>query len=102
MSAYPLVKYSLVKQCLQDFEQTLDDNHEMALAFPDYGGPFVLYATRSGGDTFIAFELLSDNGEIFTVVQNYSQLNFAVFSKLKANLEAPRDERDFLLTKKAN
>lgn len=101
MSAYPLVKYSLVKQCLQDFEQTLDDNHEMALAFPDYGGPFVLYATRSGGDTFIAFELLSDNGEIFTVVQNYSQLNFTVFSKLKANLEAPPRRAGFFVDEKS-
>ena len=76
-------------------KKTLDENHEIALTFPEHGGPFVLDATRSGGNEFIAFELLFDTGEKFTVIQTYSHVNFAVSSKLKANFEVPARRAGF-------
>ena len=75
--------YSLIVNYLKAFEQTLDDNHEVWITFPDYNSSFLLSATLTGGDMFIAFELLSDDGKSCSVIQNYSQLNFAVFSKPK-------------------
>lgn len=77
-------KYSLIVEYLKAFEQTLDDNHEVWITFPDYDCSFLLQATENGKDEFIAFELLSKANEYFAVIQHYSQLNFAVFSKEKA------------------
>lgn len=69
----------------------------MALTFPEYGGPFVLYQTRSGADDFIAFELLSDSGENFTVIQDCSHVNFAISPKLKADLNTPPRRAGFIV-----
>ena len=74
-------KYALIVQYLKNFEQTLKDNHELWIKFPEYDCSFSLQATENGDDEFIAFDLLSETNEHFSVVQNYSQLNFAVFSK---------------------
>ena len=82
-------KYALIVLYLKDFEQTLDDNHEVWITFPEYGGPFFLKSTINGGNEFIAFELLTENNTRLTVLQNYSQLNFALLSKLKADAKIP-------------
>lgn len=82
-------KYSLIKNYLKKFEQTLDENHEMALIFPSYGGPYLLQITETGGDEYIAFEMLSDSGEKLAVIQDYSQLNFSVVSRLKPDAQKP-------------
>lgn len=92
-------KYTLIAEYLQGFEKTLDTDHEIALKFPDYGGPFVLLSTRAGKDDFIAFELLSESGEFFTVIQDCSHVNFAVFPKLKADLKKPPRRAGFVIDK---
>ena len=87
--------YSHIVEYLKAFEHTLDDNHEVWITFPDYNSSFLLSATLTGGDMFIAFELLSMDGESCSVIQNYSQLNFAVFSKRRNNLDRPKQKIGF-------
>ena len=89
-------RYNLIVSYLKGFEQTLDANHEVWVQFPKYDALFLLQSTQTGGDDFIAFELLSENGEIISVIQSYSQLNFAVFSKQKANLANPPHRVGFI------
>ena len=81
-------KYDLIVEYLKAFEHTLDGNHELALKFPNYGNSHLLVSTHNGEDEFIAFELLSDFGESLAVIQNYSQLNFAVISKPKPDTQS--------------
>ncbi len=88
-------KYTLVVDYLKAFEQTLDDNHEVWLKMPGYNGSFLLLETMTCKDEFIAFELMSDTAEIFSVIQSYSQLNFSVFSKLKRNPSEPKKRIGF-------
>ena len=80
-------KYGLIVEYLKGFERTLDENHELALKFPDYDGSYILLSTQNGKDEFIAFESLSDLGKTFAVIQSYSQLNFAVFSNPKPDTQ---------------
>ena len=76
-------KYLLVVQYLKAFERSLDDNHEVWLKMSGYDGSFMLLETMTHEEEFIAFKLLSNTGELFSVIQSYQQLNFAVFSKPK-------------------
>ena len=85
-------KYTLIVKYLKMFESALDDQHELGLIFPDYGGAYILQSTASGANEFIAFDLLTESGESISVIQNYSQLNFAIVScsKLIAGEEKRR------------
>ena len=74
-------KYDLIVKYLKQFEQKLDDSHELWIKFPAYDSSFSLKETVNGADEFIAFDLRSEDNEHFSVIQSYSQLNFAVFAK---------------------
>ena len=76
-------KYNFIVKYLKQFEQKLDNGHELWIKFPEYDISFSLQETENGGDEFIAFDLLSEDNEHFAVIQSYSQLNFSVFSKLR-------------------
>lgn len=82
-------RYKLIVEYLKAFEQKLDDTQEIALKFPDYDGQFLLLSTMSGGEDFIAFELQNTDGSKFSIIQNYSQLNFAIVSETKENPSKP-------------
>lgn len=82
-------KYDLIVQYLRTFEAHLDDEHEIAIQFAQYTGTFSLLLTRGGCDDFILFELADNEDNTFAIVQNYSQLNFAIMSLPKKNPDMP-------------
>ena len=71
-------KYNRIAEILRTFEKSIDDKHEIGLLFPLAFEAAPLAVTRGCGEDFILFELVGKNGETFTVVQNYSQINFAI------------------------
>ena len=89
-------KYTHIVGYLRIFEQCLDDNHEIALKFPQYGDPFPLLVTRGGGDEFILFELGTSDGDTFAIVQNYSQINFAITALPKKVPDKPARRVGFI------
>ncbi len=89
-------KYTLIVKYLKAFEAELDENQEMCIKFPDYETSFLLQSTITGGDDFIAFELLSDKGEKISVIQSYSQLNFAITSRSKPIADKPARRVGFI------
>ena len=82
-------RYKLIVEYLKSFEATLEATQEIVLKFPEYGVQFPLVSTVSGGEDFIAFELQNTDGRLLTVIQNYSQLNFAIVSQTKENPSEP-------------
>ena len=89
-------KYRQIVEYLRTFEQHLDNDHEIALRFAQYGGPFPLLVTRSGGEDFILFELATHDNDTFAIVQNYSHLNFAIVSLPKKTHDKPARRVGFL------
>ena len=84
------MKYNLIVKYLKGFEMALDENHEVGIKFPEYDEPLALLSTMNGEDQFIAFEF--DN---LSVIQSYSQLNFAIVSIPKTSADKPANRIGF-------
>ena len=89
-------KYENIVQYLKIFEGALDDEHELGIIIPPFDRPFPLALTRSYGEDFILFELVTDDKDTFAVVCNFSQLNFAIVSLPKETPDQPPRRVGFL------
>lgn len=82
--------YEIIKNRIADFENNLDDEHEVAIKLSSFGQSITLYVTDIGysnPSTLIFYGFV--NGQDATLIQHVSQLNFLLISVKKDDVGRP-------------
>lgn len=89
-------QYEVVIRQIKEFEEDLDDNHEVALRLASFGQSILLNVTDIGyaNPSTIVFYGFVD-GKSATLVQHMSMLNFLLLSVPKQNPKKPANRIGF-------
>ena len=82
--------YEIILDRIAEFEDNLDDEHEVAIKLSSFGQSITLYVTDIGysnPSTLIFYGYV--NGQDATLIQHVSQLNFLLISVKKDDVERP-------------
>ena len=82
--------YEIIMDRIAEFEENLDEEHEVALKLSSFGQSITLYVTDIGysnPSTLVFYGLV--NGQDATLIQHVSQLNFLLISVKKDVSERP-------------
>lgn len=82
--------YEVIMKQIKDFEDDLDENHEVALKLASFGQSLTLAVTDIGyanPNTLIFYGYVGD--QFATLIQHKSQLNFLLLAVPKADPEKP-------------
>ena len=82
--------YEIILDRIAEFEDNLDDEHEVAIKLSSFGQSITLYVTDIGysnPSTLIFYGFV--NGQDATLIQHVSQLNFLLISVKKDAVERP-------------
>lgn len=83
-------QYELIMEEIRDFEETLDEEHEVALKLSSFGQNITLSVTDIGYANPNTLYFHGRVGEsAATLIQHVSQLNFLLLSVKKADPEKP-------------
>ena len=82
--------YEVVMERIKDFEEELDNDHEVSLLLTSFGQSVTLAVTEIGysNPTTLVFHGFV-NGQRATLIQHVSQLNFLLLAVKKADPEKP-------------
>lgn len=81
-----------LKKYIEDFEASLDANHEVALRIASFGGVVQFHAETIGfaKPDLVTFIGVTDEGERVQLVQHYTQLSFLLKAAKKLQPQARR------------
>lgn len=82
--------YEIIMERLKEFEDNLDDNHEVAVKLASFGQSITLGVTDIGysnPSTLVFYGYVGDQPA--TLIQHVSQLNFLLLAVKKADPEKP-------------
>lgn len=79
--SYSDTQYEILKKYIQDFESTLDADHEVALLLTHFGQSILMNVTEIGYEESVLLIFKGYvNGKMSTLIQHISQLNFLLTS----------------------
>jgi hypothetical protein len=90
--------YERLKSQLLDFQSSLDDEHEVGIAFVSHGDS-EKYFVRSFGCSnpdLLVFHCLAPNGKRADIIQHYTQVNLLLLAIPKADPSAPAKRIGFV------
>lgn len=82
--------FDILKRCIQDFESSLDENHEVGMRLASFGQSVTMVTIRIewvNPSTLVFHGYVNDRPA--TLVQHVNQLNFLLCSVKKADPEKP-------------
>ena len=83
-------QYELIKETIQDFENALDDNHEVALKLASFGQTILMSVTEIGyANPYLMFFHGFVDDKPATLIQHMNQLNFLLWAVPKSQPDAP-------------
>ncbi len=96
-------KYEKIMEQIHDFEETLDDEHEIALKLASFGSSITMVVTEIGYQNpgllyFYGFV----NGVEAQLIQHMSQLNFLLISVEREDKTKPARRIGFMSSDNAN
>ena len=90
--------YEIIMDRIKEFEETLDDEHEIALRLASFGQSVTLSVTDIGysnPSTLVFYGLIGDQPA--TLIQHVSQLNFLLMAVKKAEPDKPARRIGFVM-----
>lgn len=90
-------QYEIIMECIKEFENGLDTDHEVAIKLASFGQSITLSVTDVGysNPDILVFHGYVE-GHFATLVQHVSQLNFLLLSVQKRDPEKPPRRIGFL------
>lgn len=82
--------YEVIIKCIYEFENNLDDDHEIAIKLASFGRSITMAVTDIGyanPSTLVFYGYVE--GQYATLIQHMSQLNFLLLAVKKADPEKP-------------
>ena len=81
-----------LRRYVEEFERTLDDEHEVGVRLASFGGVLIFHAQQIGFSkpNVITFYGVTEEGENVQLIQHVSQLNFLLKSVKKREEKANR------------
>ena len=88
--SYSDTQYEILKRYIRDFESSLDDGHEVALYLANFGQSVLMHVTEISYEKSVLMVFKGYvNGQMSTLIQHVSQLNFLLTSVQKVP-DAPK------------
>lgn len=79
--AYSDTQFEILKRYIQEFEASLDDEHEVALRLTNFGSSITMSVVDIGYEESVLLVFKGYiNGQYSTLIQHVSQLNFLLTS----------------------
>ena len=91
--------YEVIMERIKEFEDELDDDHEVAVQLASFGTSILMNVTDIGysnPSTLVFYGFV--NGQRATLIQHMSQLNFLLLAAKKADPEKPARRIGFALS----
>lgn len=91
--------YEVIMERIKEFEDELDDDHEIAVQLASFGTSILMNVTDIGysnPSTLVFYGFV--NGQRATLIQHMSQLNFLLLAAKKADPEKPARRIGFALS----
>ncbi len=98
---YASQKFKSIVQEIQEFESTLDDDHEVGMQLASFGSAMTMIVTDIGyQDPDLMYFWGMVNGRPAELIQHMSQLNFLIIAVEKEEPEKPAHRIGFVLAEK--
>jgi len=93
-------QFKILKRYIQDFEQTLDSEHEVGIMMTNFGQSIIMQVTEITYEkpVILVFKGYVD-GKLSTLIQHMNQLNFLLTSLDKVD-EQPKNPIGFVVPEK--
>lgn len=93
-------QFKILQHYIQDFEQTLDTNHEVGIMMTNFGQSVVMQVTEITYEEPVILVFRGYvNGKMSTLIQHMNQLNFLLTSLDKID-ERPKNPIGFIVPEK--
>lgn len=87
---YSDTQYEIIKRYISDFQNNLDSDHEVGLLLTNFGQTTLMQVTEIGYEESVLMVFKGYvNGNMSTLIQHISQINFLLTSVPKTDPEAP-------------
>ena len=92
---WSVTQFNIIKQKIQEFEETLDEEHEVALMLTNFGQSILMQVTEISCEKSVVLIFKGYvNGQFSTLIQHINQLSFLLTST-KIEPEQPRRKIGF-------
>lgn len=89
-------QFELIKQYVEDFEASLDTEHEVGVMLTNFGQSVLMQVTEIGYEKSVMLVFKGYvNGKPSTLIQHISQLNFLLISMDRKEPEKPKRKIGF-------
>ena len=80
-ASYSNTQFEIIKDYIQDFERSLDPEHEVALLLTNFGQSVLITVTQIGYEESVLMVFRGYvNGRMSTLIQHINQINFLITS----------------------
>lgn len=91
-------QFELIKQYISSFEDSLDNEHEVAVMLTNFGQSVIMQVTEIGYEKSVLMIFKGFvNGQRATLIQHINQLNFLLIASKRTDLEKPKQRIGFKL-----
>ena len=91
-------QFELIKKHISNFEDTLDNEHEVSIMLTNFGQSVLMRVTDIGYEKSVLMIFKGYvNGQKATLIQHINQLSFLLIASPRANTEKPKQRIGFTL-----
>ena len=96
-------QFELIKKYITDFEDNLDNEHEVGVMLTNFGQSVVMQVTEIGYEKSVLMIFKGYvNGQRATLIQHVNQLNFLLVASPRKEPEMPKQRIGFKLIENSN
>ena len=88
--SYADTQFEIIKKYVEEFQRTLDDEHEVGLLLTNFGQSMLMNVSDIGFEESVLMVFRGNvNGQMSTLIQHISQISFLLTSVPKEDPSAP-------------
>lgn len=96
-------QFELIKRYISNFEDSLDNEHEVSVMLTNFGQSVVMHVTEIGYEKSVLMIFKGYvNGQRATLIQHVNQLNFLLVASPRMEPEKPKQRIGFKLIDNSN